>query len=82
MAKPSKLKRKANIQPLDSAYNITTITIAGRYRKFLMHRAGECWPGSVQRKGNTGYFGELLKADYDRAVASGEWNAAADRPNV
>ena len=54
-------------------YFLTTITIPARYRAFFMHQAGQCFPGTVRVKGNTGYIGELLWADYKNSVESGEW---------
>lgn len=54
-------------------YFLTTVTIPARYRAFFMHQAGQCFPGTVRVKGNTGYMGELIARDYDRACVSGEW---------
>ena len=75
MSKPNKdkQKRKTGIAPVKRDYFLTTITIPARYRAFFMHQAGQCFPGTVRVKGNTGYMGELIARDYERACASGEW---------
>lgn len=54
-------------------YFLTTITIPARYRAFFIYQAGQYFPGTVRVKGNTGYVGELIASDYERACASGEW---------
>ena len=75
MSKPNKDKPKRNtgIAPIKRDYFLTTITIPSRYRAFFMHQAGQYFPGTVRVKGNTGYMGELIARDYERACASGEW---------
>lgn len=75
MSKPNKdkQKRKTGIAPVKRDYFLTTITIPGQLRNFFIFKAGQCFPGTVRQKGNTGYIGELLWADYKNSVESGEW---------
>ena len=77
MSKPNKGKqrRKTGIAPVKRDYFLTTITIPVQLRSFFIFKAGQYFPGTVRQKGNTGYIGELLWADYKKSVESGEWKA-------
>ena len=75
MSKPNKgkQKRKTGIAPVKRDYFLTTITIPVQLRSFFIFKAAQYFPGTVRQKGNTGYIGELLWADYKKSVESGEW---------